>query len=165
MPYTILERGSLWVLAVDEVTQPSRIPYHHCGPVAVAVKGELCVTGPLVVNCPKHDIPILFIGNVHGVNEEKPSLLLMKFLLSQQFHSVYGTLNFHLRPSTELICPTGFLSLRDGPPRHTLSSAASRFPHAHRADARVLAQPDQPARHQGAICRPRWSVVSHPLGK
>ena len=42
------------LLSVQEVTGPvTRVSYHQGGPVAIAVKGELCATRPIMPESPK----------------------------------------------------------------------------------------------------------------
>ena len=88
------------------------VPYHQCGPVAVAVECKLRATGKLVQDRPYYGCPVLLIERIPRVNKGKPQVFLKSVFFPKDAHHMNGALNPRLHPSRELCGSTGGLPLR-----------------------------------------------------
>ena len=78
--------------------------------MTLIVEIELCDTGPLVSEFPQYGGPVILIGCVARVNEDKPPVLLLLVLLRKQPHKIITTIDCRLYPPEYLFSPTGLLS-------------------------------------------------------
>ena len=67
---------------------PSCIQNHQHVPVLVSFEGEVHATGPLKLDIPQYDRPVILIEHVTYINEEENPIILMCVMLPHQDNHV-----------------------------------------------------------------------------
>ena len=79
----------------------------------VTVEGELCATGPLITDCPRHGGIFLIIECVTHVNEEKYPVFFLLMILPEHLNNMYPTLYPRFESPAYLVHPIGLLAFQD----------------------------------------------------
>ena len=66
--------------------------------MVVAIKWKARTTGPLVEHRPQHSGAVLLSEHIVFINKEKPTVLLMGVLLTQEPHRMNNSLNTNFQP-------------------------------------------------------------------